>query len=351
MKNNIVQKKILSIQVLRFIAVTLVLIAHSIDSTQTIQTNMPLIAFGYLENFGAIGVDIFFVISGFIIAQTGLIKETSPNVFLLHRIIRVIPIYYLLSIPWILLAIIQNHFSYSQLITTLLFWPAMPHHMSQPFLVVGWTLCFEMLFYFSIFVVKLKKLMWLLPLSVFIVSMLARKFTNYTIFQFIGNPIILEFFMGVIIAFNQKKIMCMPKFSSYFIFFIILLSISYLLIFGYERISESEYTIDSSLSFERFLLFGIPSAMLLIYFLTIENMLNNKIIKPLVILGDSSYSIYLIHPLILFIANYSVHKSGFYVEGNTWLLTLLILSTGCGYFIYSKIERPILIFLRNYCLK
>jgi peptidoglycan/LPS O-acetylase OafA/YrhL len=57
--------KINSIQYLRAIAATLVVYVHSLNFIGNGNSNQA--NFYFLKNFGAIGVDLFFVISGFII--------------------------------------------------------------------------------------------------------------------------------------------------------------------------------------------------------------------------------------------------------------------------------------------
>ena len=67
-----------SLQILRFIAAACVANYH--------------IAF----NFGTFGVDIFFVLSGFVIALVTLDKK-DPKLFLINRISRIVPLYWLLT--------------------------------------------------------------------------------------------------------------------------------------------------------------------------------------------------------------------------------------------------------------
>ena len=71
------QNKIDSIQILRFLAAFSVMMVH-----------LPL--FG----FGAWGVDIFFVISGFIMMY---VTESNERNFLVKRIIRIVPLYWMLT--------------------------------------------------------------------------------------------------------------------------------------------------------------------------------------------------------------------------------------------------------------
>jgi len=83
------------------VAVILVVHCHTIDHWKnTLQGH-----FFYLENFGAVGVDIFFVISGFIITIISYpyAKDKRGFYFFIKRMARVVPLYWLVSL-WIVVA-------------------------------------------------------------------------------------------------------------------------------------------------------------------------------------------------------------------------------------------------------
>ena len=84
-----------NIQVLRAVAAYMVVFHHLIDSWNNyVGTEFAPI---YL-NVGAAGVDIFFVISGFVMIEATTGKAVSPITFLQKRINRIVPLYWLLSI-------------------------------------------------------------------------------------------------------------------------------------------------------------------------------------------------------------------------------------------------------------
>ena len=72
---------------------------------------------------GYIGVDIFFVISGYIITTTAF-RSKSALEFAWKRFRRVAPLYYLLSIPWLLIALYYGENYKRALVVTFTFWPA-----------------------------------------------------------------------------------------------------------------------------------------------------------------------------------------------------------------------------------
>jgi len=97
-------------------------------------------------------VDVFFVVSGFTIAYVGNIPARD---FILRRLIRIIPLYWVASIGTYLVAKMEpsmvqsNSADISDLLYSLFFIP----HVNKvgdiaPILALGWTLNYEMYFYF-----------------------------------------------------------------------------------------------------------------------------------------------------------------------------------------------------------
>ena len=143
-------QKIHSIQLLRFIAATLVVLFHA---HLAIATHLMAGAGDYekyLFGFGAVGVHIFFVISGYIMILTNSKpgKPFSASRFFQKRIIRIYPIYWLLAALYIIVNTISGSpydMTPGSFFSALLLWP---EHAS---LIIGpaWTLSYEMYFYFA----------------------------------------------------------------------------------------------------------------------------------------------------------------------------------------------------------
>src|SRR6476469_3781066 len=119
--------KLRSVQVLRAAAAGAVLIAHT--------SNDPT---------GQVGVDIFFVISGFIM---GIVAPgRAPAEFLMSRLRRVYPPYVLAAIPMIVGFYLLGQMSFQSVLTDATLWPWWGSFL-RPTLSPGWTLSFELLFY------------------------------------------------------------------------------------------------------------------------------------------------------------------------------------------------------------
>jgi exopolysaccharide production protein ExoZ len=88
--------KLASVQYLRAVAALLVVAYHT--------NNMGLLRPHFtILGFGGYGVDLFFVISGFIITVTTA-RDTSPGVFFRKRLIRIVPLYWLVTFVYVLIA-------------------------------------------------------------------------------------------------------------------------------------------------------------------------------------------------------------------------------------------------------
>lgn len=274
-----------SIQILRALAALLVVFAH----------------FEYIKPVvGGFGVDIFFIISGFIMSY---IVDRSPRSFLYRRIIRIIPLYYAMTFLtaglylakplWFRNVIITP----SALIKSLLF---VPYHIknSGPILTLGWTLNYEMFFYLSIaFFIRFlgsKKGMiaCLIGLSLFVLISTIITWESYVL-RFWGSSIIMEFVGGGILYYFWKHRLVSTTQSVKNVF--ITLGFGALIFLMY---AEYAYGLSS----KRFLLFGIPAFFVTCGFLMLESRINtqNKFHKTMVLLGDASYAMYLIHPFVIY---------------------------------------------------
>ncbi|MEQ1499076.1 MAG: acyltransferase [Novosphingobium sp.] len=133
-----------NVQALRAIAALAVALSHLVSYS-------PAIA---VLGFGTIGVELFFVISGFIMVYITNDAAPRPLAFFRHRVVRVVPLYWLLTLAVFALAAIapqlpkSSHAEPLDLVRSLLFIPYVKHGSTlQPLLFQGWTLNFEMVFY------------------------------------------------------------------------------------------------------------------------------------------------------------------------------------------------------------
>jgi exopolysaccharide production protein ExoZ len=202
------------IQVLRFIAAAMVLISHlqhEIEDRSFLDTS-DYVAFRPI--FWAGGVDIFFVISGFIMYHLAKDEFGRPRAsagFLWRRLLRVAPPYWACTVAMLLaMFLFRDHIrhaspSLSQVIGSFLFVPVPdPYGKYYPVMILGWTLNFEMLFY-AIFAVGLlfSHRVGLMAIVALILAFgLPQYFVKVDVapFAFWCNPIVFEFLFGIGLA-------------------------------------------------------------------------------------------------------------------------------------------------------
>lgn len=198
---------LLNIQYLRGIAALMVVVFHVLDSGGRLGGDVVLPGF----SLGEAGVDLFFVISGFIIWTTTSRSQTTPSLFLAKRLKRVVPLYWLLTLAMAAVALAAPNllrstvFDPAHLLASLAFWPY-PHPTFgafNPVLFVGWTLNYEMAFYLTFaLVLPLKgaaRAGGFLAASLFVVQ-IGQMFRPAGIAGFYTDPIVLEFTLGVLIG-------------------------------------------------------------------------------------------------------------------------------------------------------
>ncbi|MEL4377242.1 acyltransferase [Brucella cytisi] len=143
------RKQLYSIQILRGLAATAVLIAHTIEHPRA-ETNNAI------TMLGVFGVQLFFVISGFIIAYVNADGPFRPGDFLLRRVFRIVPLYWLCTITVFICALyLPSLFKTTvpdvgYFIKSLFFIPAAtPGDPSdwRPIFKLGWSLNYELFFY------------------------------------------------------------------------------------------------------------------------------------------------------------------------------------------------------------
>jgi exopolysaccharide production protein ExoZ len=156
----------------------------------------------------ATGVDIFFVVSGFVMALSVSAKPVGPLVFLTHRIARIVPMYWLVTMLAIFLAVGPKLLAgdigtdLRHLLTSLFFLPDFDANQVQrnPIVFPGWTLNYEMMFY-TAFAAWLLVRNATIRLAGIIASILAvwllQVFFPSPLLKYLGNDIILAFAFGV----------------------------------------------------------------------------------------------------------------------------------------------------------
>jgi exopolysaccharide production protein ExoZ len=290
-----------SIQVLRGVAATAVVVHHAY-----VLANPNSAA-----RVGAAGVDLFFVISGFIMATVA--TERSPAQFLADRAWRIFPLWFMALAPWLILK--SN--DWPTILASLTLWPVWGNGLYAPALGVGWSLCFEMLFYAAFAIALAKKAV--IPLAIFALALVMSPSTTSALVSYIGSPIILEFLAGVAIArLPTCERVAIP---------LVLLALVWVAIAPVDYFDA----VNGSRVFPRLIGWGIPAALIVYSARSLEHHFGRAFNVPILI-GDSSYAIYLFHPIIVGLAP---------VPG-------IVLSLAFGTAVHLHIERPMMALVRGF---
>ena len=316
-----------NIQILRAFAAINVVVVHALyySSIYKYESNF----LNFLSGWGSNGIDLFFVISGFIIFHTQINNKKNIFEFIKLRLARIVPCYWIITLFYIITYyLFPNLFNNLKINTAIIFQSLFFFSQSisgtYPLVNVGWTLEYEIFFYllFSFFLIFKE-------LNIFFINIVF-----FSLILLIKNYLFLEFLFGVNVAYfyNRKNL----SNKNGFIFFIIgfaslILSIKSIGVFRIENVID------------RIFYWGIPSLLIVLGLIYCKKF-NNKF---LIFLGNASYSIYLTH--FIFIACYYKTISFFLVNFNHDLMIILsiLLSISLGSLFYIFIEKPISNFLKN----
>lgn len=338
------QHQLKSVQALRALAALFVVGFHS---TLLLHDNFNP-GFKPWDN-GNSGVDLFFVISGFIMivsSQSLVRKADGWRRFILLRITRIGPMYWLATLAKLLLIVAipefarHTHPTTWNTIASFLFIPSMDGMGAiKPVLPVGWTLCFEMFFYIlfagALFfavdaLVAVGSLMVLLSL----VSLVAQP--DWPAIMSLASPFLLEFVFGMIIgrAFLAKRFEGSPPIRAVLTGTAGLIGLA---------------VIPADGAWQRAAFWGIAGSAALCGALMAERWLGRRLPKVLIETGEASYSLYLTHGFVLPAIGVAVGKSGLTgpALGVVLIGACVVFSVVVALAAFSGVEAPIMKSLRG----
>jgi peptidoglycan/LPS O-acetylase OafA/YrhL len=328
------------LQILRFAAAMLVAVMHI---TQAISIHITGKGEGVYWGTGAVGVDIFFIISGFVmmistanLPMEGPTRLANAWIFMKRRIQRIVPLYwvYTLAKAALIVAVpalaVKSTIDPGHLAASLFFIPVKaPWGLIQPVLPVGWTLNFEMLFYLvfaAAIALGLPRIRW--SLAIFLAVFLAGRFLPGSVpLTFYAPSLIFEIIIGV--AFAQALLRWGPGPATAGAALLVA-GIAFTFFMGWDSTSD------------RLFPWGVGSAAIVLGTIYLERHIDGKAwAKPLAFLGDASYSIYLSHTFVVPASVIVLKKLGIVDVAAVFALTSAAV-VAAGALSYVWLEKPLI---------
>jgi exopolysaccharide production protein ExoZ len=293
---------------------------------------------------GAFGVDLFFVISGFIVCH---VAAADPGRFMVKRFIRVVPLYWLCTIALFALALIAPQLmgatraDWSELGRSLAFVPFVKSNGNvHPVLYLGWTLNYEMLFYL-LFALSLllapQRPQWVavpLLLTLFGIGQLV-SFDSVPL-RFWTEAIVIEFVFGIIAygIWRRGLLAHLPPVVAVFLAFS---GLAAMMMLDPDAASRPWQ-------------WGLPALLVFLATLSLEG--RWRVPALWLLTGNASYSLYLTQAYVLQAIQKAVMPLDAFTPAKVTLMVLAALACcAVAVVIFKLVERPSNLWLRRRLLR
>ena len=347
---------LMSIQALRGMSVMGIVFIH-VQFYFSAKFGMP----GFLPQFniGAACVDVFFVISGFIMVYASERLFGQPGgmrTYFLRRIARIVPMYWAATTVILIYLVLQygsvgaamGGASLSYVIASYAFIPyATTFHPSgwpTPLHGVGWTLNYEMFFY-TLFglCIALSRRMLMLVLSSLFCMLIAVHYLWADLpnpWAFWSNPLIIEFVFGMLIAGAYREGIRLRGWLAHALVFCALA------VLGWSWYQAHFFDPSSWL---RVPIWGVPALLIVGGFaLSDKPVARNLFWRTFGFLGDASYSIYLVHTITLGVPRLLFSR---WIDPTVWpwfyVAAMLAVMMAASLLFYLYVEKPVIAALQR----
>ncbi|MBT0668455.1 acyltransferase [Novosphingobium profundi] len=334
-----------NVQVLRALAAYMVVCHHVLNNLA------HYTAVGWMPEppaLGARGVEIFFVISGFIMVATTDARNPGSLRFAVHRIVRIVPIYWLVTLVAATALGVgfqlfnRDALSPEMLLTSLAFLPDIQPggEVTKPIVVVGWTLNYEMTFYalFSLCLLARKSVRVVLASAAIGLVWLAQLRGAGGLLGYWGQDIVLAFALGMIVArASDRHVLSVGRAQS-------------VLVLGGVGLVVLDLVLVPRGLAHAGLVSAAAAGAIVLGAVALDRQGRSLRAGWLQRHGDASYSIYLLHPFILQGVGKLWKVSG--LNGGVaglvaMVLVMLLLSALVGLVFHQCVEKPLTRFLRK----
>lgn len=324
-------ERLLMLQVLRIVAALAVVFQHARGRMTDFDGQINFLPFDH----GARGVDLFFVISGFIMVWVTKDGAVAPLGFIKRRFFRVWPLYALVTLAAALLSFLAPRFYYGStdilyIIKSAFFIPTRRPSDGNlfPIMVPGWSLNLEVVFY-VIFGLSfyLRNPYFIACVTVGALYLLSSQFMS-------GGPltaayggrdaIILEFVLGVLVGVAYVKGARVSQVAAYA-----------LMVFGFLMLVARNQ--------EGLVGAGVPAAFIVFGAVNININLGGSANRVVDLLGRASFALYLIHNFAIqastrILLDYGIGSG----QLNGWAYFGLVasISLGASLLLYRYVEAP-----------
>lgn len=292
-------QSVANIQILRGVAALLVVIYHILPALKAAFAGIPHM------RVGGFGVDIFFVISGFVMYHSNRTMDRPVGAFLVARFLRIVPLYWLATLVIIALYVVGFrpvgvfYLDARMIAESAVFVPGtFPDGRRDLILSVGWTLMYELFFYlwFALSFALRSAMRSFLALSAVFVAMAigGRLLPLPWLANYYTSPIIIEFLFGGALALSYPHWRAVSGAGW--------VALGWAAIIAGFALVMMQDVLDLPVPRKedvRFLAFGIPAAMIVGGALLLERAGWRRDTGFVQLLGAASYALYLFHPVLV----------------------------------------------------
>ena len=271
---------ITNIQVLRGVAALMVVMLHAVVKLR------PFGFDGSQVSFLQGGVDIFFVISGFIMLHVSRVRPRSSWQFMADRIIRIVPLYWLLTLSAYYIGSAEMR-PIGDLLRSLVFVPSGTAPLYNPLIDGGWTLNLEMYFYAifagSLMLARTEQHRFMIVVGALVSVAVASLWLPARYGSFYGNEIVVEFVIGMALARSMGSLRSIGLFAAWSMVFTgaLLMAADPVARLGSRLLSD-----------------GLPAGLIVAGAISLDAAGKRATAPAALLLGAISYALYLSHMLV-----------------------------------------------------
>ncbi|MDP1026692.1 acyltransferase [Sphingomonas sp. KR1UV-12] len=342
---------IANLQLLRALAAMLVVLFHAREIA-------PDVAEYPLFRGGMCGVDIFFVLSGFVMVYTTERPDQARR-FLLRRMLRVAPPYYLIVLVAALLWMLSPGLFRSTVIDpesltkTLAFVPYVKSDARiYPILFVGWTLNYEMFFY-AVFAVAMlvshryRAMVAGIAIAVLTLGELAVSGLEYgPVAYVLTRSIMLDFVLGMAVGRGHGAIVRLAGRTGGWPFGLLFAAGAGLLALAATADWPAAAIVPDTSGFFRFGLFAAMMVAGVVGLDAAGHRIRNRLALQV---GDASYALYLLHPFVVILGVKVADRLDLSLPTRLGVIVAaMAIATGLAILFHRRVERPMVAALNRW---